>query len=88
MTLLGLAYPGWGWLCALFVFLVGLSRVYLGVHYPSDVFGGWLLGIAIGWGVWTIVKPFALGQPKPVLVASKTAPRKIKSRRGVRRGRR
>ena len=39
---------------AVFVVLVGLSRIYLGVHYPSDILAGWTAA-----SIW-VVSVFAL----------------------------
>jgi undecaprenyl-diphosphatase len=49
----------WRWpvlaLMSAFTLLVGLSRLYMGVHFPSDVLAGWAAG-----AVWAVACFFAV----------------------------
>lgn len=69
MVLVLLAWPTrWRWLVvvamAVFVPMVGLSRVYLGVHYPSDILAGWAATMAWVAGVYLMVFRSGRGRKK------------------------
>jgi undecaprenyl-diphosphatase len=42
-------YPKLKWILFIIAFLIALSRVYVGRHYPSDILGGAVIGSAIGY---------------------------------------
>ncbi|ARV59850.1 hypothetical protein BZZ01_15525 [Nostocales cyanobacterium HT-58-2] len=50
----------WRWLVfivgAIFVLVIGWTRLYLGVHYPSDILAGWTVSVAWAVGVSLIIR--------------------------------
>ncbi len=59
VTIIGYFYRRWRWPLYLLACTIAFSRVYVGVHYPGDVFFGGLFGYAMAWvgiTLWVLIK--------------------------------
>lgn len=56
----------WVWALSIAaIVLIGVSRMYLGQHWPTDILGGWLIGAALLSIAWALLR---LGARRPRLV--------------------
>ena len=68
----------------LITLMIGISRLYLGVHWPSDVLAGWALGAAWALIVWMIAQRLEPARPDSETLRSNQPPRQAPA--GWRRG--
>jgi len=89
MFLLSMAFRPWWPLFLLIGLLVGLSRIYLGLHYPSDVLGGYLIGLLVGYLVWLGIEKLKGYKFESVKVkATAQAPKSARRKTAVKRKKR
>jgi undecaprenyl-diphosphatase len=51
-------FKAWIYLAYLWAFFIAFAQVYVGVHYPSDILGGVLLGIGSGYLTATLYRKY------------------------------
>lgn len=56
--------PKWRWWLYTLACCIGLSRIYLGYHYPIDVIAGGVIGISVGFCVVQLTTRIPLPQPR------------------------
>lgn len=55
-----LAWPKWGWALLVGALLIGLARVFAGIHYPGDILGGMVFGCVAGFLAWIVIERLAV----------------------------
>jgi undecaprenyl-diphosphatase len=56
LLLFGGMYRNSRYLFLLWAILVSFAQVYVGVHYPSDILAGWILGGCIAWVFYALAR--------------------------------
>jgi undecaprenyl-diphosphatase len=62
---------------SLFVVSIAWTRLYLGVHFPSDILAGWMVSIAWAVGLSLLIRPHLT--PSPAVPETTLTPREEES---------
>lgn len=47
--------------------IIPVTRVIIGIHYPTDILAGWALGIFVAWLIWLIKDPLDKWISEPLI---------------------